>query len=302
MKIPVLLINWDAIETTESCIERIWKNTDISKVSILVIDNGSREPRNVQVLKELKKTGKIDKVISIPDNLGFSIAFNIGFDQTGGEIFCFVSNDCLVEKGWLEEGLKTIKSDNDIAAACSNVYLDQTKRINTNDNMIPQLYGAIMFLRRKAWDDIGCLDYENFSPCYSEELDWSYRATKKGYKLMRSGRSIAYHGDHGTIDKKYKKEEIHLIRLTHRMKCRLLNLPVSGLISYRKQFLNEIRDDARNRTLDIFILACLKNLIKLPKIIADRRKRLRGERVEFRYPYRKIVRDEIEYVFPLMES
>jgi len=287
MRIPVAIINWDAIEMTAVCIDYLRKRTASDEIEIHVLDNGSRDPSNLERLKQLKDAGKIDRIISLQPNMGFSIAFNTLFQETAGDVFCYASSDCIVSEGWLEAGLDSLLSDPLNAAVCSSIYDDVHSDLPDADREIPQLYGAIMFIRRSAMIDIGCFDYRNFSPAYSEELDWSYRARKKGYSIMQSSNSIAYHNESYTMKKKYKESDIHLIRLTHRIKCRLYNWSLSDLRRGWKQYILETIDDAKGHTLHILLLAFFKNILILPSTIRERKKRQQLQTITFDYPYRR---------------
>lgn len=287
-KIPVTIINWDSVEMVELCIKYIRERTDPEKMEIQVVDNGSENRANLVRLLELKESGQVDRIIALPKNMGFSIAFNIAFEETAGDVFCYVSSDCLVEPGWLEEGIKSLKADENIAAVCSNIFDDRNHDISKEDRELTQLYGAIMFIRREAWSDVGCFDYRNFSPAYSEELDWSYRARKREYRIVLAGKSLAYHNESYTMNKKYNRNYIHLIRLTHRIKCRLLNWSVRRLILSWKWYLLETLDDMRNRTVHILPLALMKNVLEFPLILKERNKRLSGDTIRFNFPYGEI--------------
>lgn len=288
-KIPVTIINWDSIEIVELCIRYIRERTDTEKIEIQVVDNGSEDRANVVRLLELKEAGLVDRIIAFPKNMGFSIAFNTAFQETEGDIFCYVSSDCLVEPEWFEEGIKSLKADENIAAVCSNIFDDNNHVISKEDRELTQLYGAIMFIRRDAWSDIGCFDYTSFSPAYSEELDWSYRARKRKYRIVMAGKSLAYHNESYTMNKKYDRNSIHLIRLTHRIKCRLLNWSVRELFFSWKWYLLETLDDLRNHTVHIFALAFMKNFLQFPLILRERKKRFSGQTIPFRFPYKDAV-------------
>ena len=287
-KIPVTIINWDSVEIVELCIKYIRERTDPAKIDIQVVDNGSEDRGNILRLLELKGSGDIERIIALPKNMGFSIAFNIAFEETVGDVFCYVSSDCLVEPGWFEEGMKSLEADANIAAVCSNIFDDNNQDISKEDRELTQLYGAVMFMRRDAWSDIGCFDYRNFSPAYSEELDWSYRARKRGYRIVLAGKSLAYHNESYTMNKKYDRNYIHFIRLTHRIKCRLLNWSVRELFFSWKWYLLETLDDIRNQTIHILPLALMKNFLKFPMILKERKKRLSGKTIHFNFPYREI--------------
>ena len=285
-KIPVAIINWDSIEITELCIKYLHERTDSSRISIHVVDNGSEDRSNLKRLIQLKESGKIDRIIALPKNMGFSIAFNIAFEETVGDIFCYVSSDCLVEPGWLDAGIDCLESDERIAAVCSNIFDDKNREVKKEDRDLTQLYGAVMFIRRAAWSDIGCFDYRNFSPAYSEELDWSYRAIRKGYRIVLAGNSLAYHNESYTMNKKYEKNQIHLIRLTHRIKCRLINWSVRELLFSWKWYLLESIDDVRDRTIYLLPMAFMKNFLQIPMILRERKRRISKKTIEFDFSYK----------------
>lgn len=286
-KIPMVLINWDAVEMTERCLEALNEHTDRSAVSICVVDNGSKEASQLERLQALQRQGKFDHLVRHEQNLGFSHAFNLAVAGSEGELFCYVSNDCLVEVGWLEAALATLQSDDRTAVVMSNVYLKEEERRPCGDREIDYLYGAIMLIRKSAWAAIGGFDHKNFSPAYGEEMDWAYRAMRSGYAIRLSGRSLAHHLESFTTQKIYGRSEVRLLRLTHRIKYRLFNwslarLFVTSWVTYGREIVYELR----NRTLHIMLLALLKNLMILPTIWVERKKRLSGIGAPVSGPFR----------------
>jgi len=290
-KIPVTIINWDSVEIVELCIKYIRERTDPAKISIHVVDNGSEDRSNLRRLFELKESGKVDRIIALPKNMGFSIAFNIAFEETVGDVFCYVSSDCLVQPGWFEAGLDELASDQNIAAVCSNIFLmEENRKLSENDENIElsELYGAIMFIRRKAWLEVGCFDYLNFSPAYAEESDWSHRAKRKGYRIVLSGKSLAYHSESYTMKNKYNKNSLRLLRLTHRIKYRFLNWSYQEFLFNWKWYLIEVVEEIKNGTIHILLAAIMKNLLMLSTTLEERKKRSKGQTIIFKYPYRNI--------------
>jgi GT2 family glycosyltransferase len=274
-KLTVALINWDAVEMTERCLACLNEHTDRSAVTIYVVDNGSADPENVRRLQELQRRNCFDHLIALPSNVGFPRAFNLLVERTEGELFCYVSNDCLVEAGWLDAAVEAIRSDDRVAVVCSNVYLQERHRQPAEDMEIDYLYGAIMLLRRSAWDTIGKFDDKNFSPGYGEEMDWAYRAMRSGYRIKLAGKSLARHLESYTTKKNYGRDEARLLRLTHRMKYRLFNWSLSQLLlTSWKTYAGEIYGEVKNGTLHLMLLAAINNLLILPTIWHERRKRL----------------------------
>lgn len=265
---------------TEQCLQHLNQHTHRPDISIHVVDNGSAA--DLDRLKELQAQGQFDELIQHPQNLGFSRAFNLAVDATHGDFFCFVSTDCLVESGWLEALLKTLHSDPRIAVANANVYHRDERRKIVEDQFVEHLYGAIMLIRRSAWNAIGSFDAKNFSPAYGEELDWGYRAIRMGYRMKLSGNCVARHVISYTTQKNYDPVDIRIVRLTHRIKCRLFNWSLKQLLfTSWKSYYYELEFEIKNRTLRLLFLAFLKNLLMIQTILAERQKRASVAKIAF---------------------
>ena len=105
---------------------------------------------------------------------------------------------------------------------------------------------------------------------------------------MLAGKSLAYHDESYTMKKNYDRNHIHLIRLTHRIKCRLYNWTLRELLLSWKWYLLETIDEVRNRTITILLTAFLKNLFSLPGTLEERRNRSLSRAIEFEYPYKEV--------------
>lgn len=270
----VVILNWDGIEVTAQCLDHLHRHTERPRIRITVVDNGSRDRSNQDRLKSLRDQNAIDQLILHPRNLGFARALNDVFSHSPCEVLCSLNNDCFVEAGWLDAALETLYSDQRVAAVGSNVYGKPERRKIVEDRSIGQLNGALMFIRKPAWEDVGPFDEENFSPAYGEELDWSYRAVRRGYALKLSGKSLACHIGSYTAKKNMESDEIRVVRLAHRIKCRLFNWSWTRLlITSWKIYYYELEFEIKNRTLRLLARAFLKTLANLPAILSDRRKR-----------------------------
>ena len=63
---------------------------------------------------------------------------------------------------------------------------------------------------RRRYLELGGFD-TIYHPLYYEEIDLSYRALKRGWKVLYEPKSIAYHKVQGTITKQNKRHQIKLI-------------------------------------------------------------------------------------------
>ncbi|EQD53601.1 Glycosyl transferase, family 2 [mine drainage metagenome] len=67
---------------------------------------------------------------------------------------------------------------------------------NASSNCYPELVTAVgfcMYIRRSVIDEIGYFDDINFEMGYGEEVDFSFRATCKGYKNVLCDNTFVFH-------------------------------------------------------------------------------------------------------------
>lgn len=72
-------------------------------------------------------------------------------------------------------------------------------------NNIDYIIGASMFVSKEFLLDVGLMDESYF--LYFEDVDWSERAKRKGYKLLYCWKSKVYHKEGGSIGSSSKGEK-----------------------------------------------------------------------------------------------
>jgi len=70
--------------------------------------------------------------------------------------------------------------------------------------------GGAFMVNRQKYLDLGGFD-AMYHPLYYEEIDLSYRALKRGWKIYYEPKSIAYHKVQATITRQEKQHQISLI-------------------------------------------------------------------------------------------
>ena len=150
-------------------------------------------------------------------NLGFGGAMNMGAKHSHGDILVFLSNDVVIHNDFITP----------ICVACDYweykclvgaELLEQDTGWNTfNGKTISYLNGWLVACPKDVWDDIGGFD-ERFGLHDYEDIDLSFAAIHKGYKLVRIsgatfdhlGAQTANYGDERmaiTLSNKAKFEE-----------------------------------------------------------------------------------------------
>jgi len=95
----ITVVTFNRWEYTIQALESIWKNTDFLHRLVLV-DNGSWDG-TVEHLKNYYRDGKISDLFLIPENLGVSKGFNLGWKAVKADYYLKYDNDITVSPRWL---------------------------------------------------------------------------------------------------------------------------------------------------------------------------------------------------------
>ena len=209
--IAVVIINWKKYGMTAKCIKSILNST-YSNFKIILVDNES----NKEKVKNFKYKNKIE-IIQNKENEGFSIANNIGIDyalKNNYDYTILINNDTIVEKNLIEVLLKTSKAKNfsvvqplilnyhndDIWNAGGKInyffgnFITRKKLGNSLDSsqeLTEWLTGCCCLFKTKIFKEIGKLDERFFA--YYEDVDFSLRLKKHGYKIGFTSETQIYH-------------------------------------------------------------------------------------------------------------
>lgn len=227
LMISIIIPNYNGNKYLKQCLESIYETPKV-EYEIIIIDNGSTDD-NYDWLKEDERVcfKRLDK------NYGFSRGVNEGIRLSKGEYVLLLNNDTVLEKGFLEELLKTIIKDKKVFAVSSkmisyhqrNVIDDagdeynllgwtlkrgdgkSERRFLKEKAVFSACAGAALY-RKKIFDEIGYFD-ENFF-AYMEDVDISYRANIYGYKNVYCPEAKVLHIGSATSGSKYNSFKVRL--------------------------------------------------------------------------------------------
>jgi GT2 family glycosyltransferase len=212
----VVVLNWNSHEMTAECIRSLLA-MDSADFEILVVDNGSTDG-SVELLPQ-----EFPQITVLPQerNLGFAAGCNVGMRHAlanGAEYVLLLNNDTFVAPDFIREMLAAIQGDPGIGAVCPKIYFaDQPdllwyagadfslwtgtakhrgwKEIDRGQfdrhEEITQATGCAMLVRRSALRDVGLLDEQFWA--YVEDVDWSVRFLKQGYRLTFAPKARLWH-------------------------------------------------------------------------------------------------------------
>jgi glycosyltransferase involved in cell wall biosynthesis len=152
---------------TEYCINSIIKTTSRNDYEFIVVDNHSTDG-TVEMLKEMKESGIIDKLILNPENYHIGKSKNQSWDAAhkDAKYLLMANNDFFFMDGWLENLKKVIISPKIDFVSC--MYLEGTSNNKVAHGIPKQTINGGKYLQPvlrpgKTYDVIGC-------PCISNEL------------------------------------------------------------------------------------------------------------------------------------
>ena len=210
-KVAVIVVNWKKYDITSSCIESILNSTN-SNFKIILVDNESDNKK----VKKFKYRNEI-KIIQNKENEGFSKANNIGIDyalKNNYDYTILINNDTIVEKNLIEVLLKTAQAKNlsvvqplilkyngkEIWNAGGRInyffgnFITRKKvvnSLNSSHELIEWFTGCCCLFKTNIFKEIGKLDESFFA--YYEDVDFSLRLNKHGYKIGFTSKTHVYH-------------------------------------------------------------------------------------------------------------
>lgn len=183
--IAVIIPHYNDVARLEFCLSELMKN-DISGAEILVVDNNSPTPPDrlhglfpdVQFLCQPEK--------------GAGPARNLGVAHSSAPVLVFIDADCVPDHDWLTVARK-VAPRADLIGGYVGVF-DETPPPRSGAEAFEKVFAfdfktyievkgfsgsGNLVTTRAVFDDVG-----PFRTAVSEDRDWSFRATAKGYRLI----------------------------------------------------------------------------------------------------------------------
>lgn len=204
-----------------------------TKTEIIIIDNHEYEDISSSFQEKSPKV----RVIKTKANRGYAAGINIGIRHAKGEYLLLLNNDLEVDTGFLEPMVDTFDKYTDAGIISPKVLFYKTGKIqyagtgkinfftgrgfteNHNQDDTKELhktfitsyaFGAVMMVPGKLVRKVGTMPEIYFM--YYEELDWSEKFKRAGYKVYCVGESLVYHKDDPAPEKYSYLKNYYLFR------------------------------------------------------------------------------------------
>lgn len=219
-EIACIVLNWNGSDRILRCIQSLLESQNVKPV-IIVVDNGSSDGSPERIVREFQNI----HVIRFGENLGLARARNEGIRWALEQRFpfiLFIDNDALVTKECLAKlvsvldgtsgaGIVTprildggssgrIWYDGGVTNILGNtIHRNMGRESNGVAEKSPMRIsfatGCCMLTKREVFEKVGLLDEDYF--VYSEDADFSFRASKSGFDIMHVPEAEARHDQSG---------------------------------------------------------------------------------------------------------
>ena len=209
-KVAIILVNFNTFSDTRQCVESLQKAyRNAANFDVIVVDNASTK-KNIEIETFLKEN---TIYFSGGNNVGIRYAMKHDYDY-----ILLLNNDTIVERDFLDKLIVGIEDKEDVGAVIGKIYYDYDHSIlwyaggsvNMKKGIVCQrgfgekdrgqydtteevyfITGCMMLIPVEVIKKVGLLDDSFF--LYAEDLEYSLRLMKKGYKLYYVPNSIIYH-------------------------------------------------------------------------------------------------------------
>ncbi len=227
-EITLIITNWNGSNLLRECIPTVLEAVRFDRhhcYEVMVIDDCSTD-NSLKILADEFPEVRAEQT---PQNLGFQEANNYAVKLAESKIVMPMNNDIKLDPKALHY-LAQHFDNKDIFAVSGKIFaFDQTTFLYGNrggyfqkghfhlyekppedDSQTLFACGGAFMVNRQKYLDLGGFD-SMYHPLYYEEIDLSYRALKRGWKVHYEPQSIAYHKVQATITRQEKLRRISLI-------------------------------------------------------------------------------------------
>jgi GT2 family glycosyltransferase len=244
-RVAIVVLNHNGKCVLLECLDRAIAS-DYQPFDLVVVDNGSTDGSAEAVINRFPRA----HVVRLPSNRGVAGGRNAGIryvqERLDVAYTFFLDNDAFVHPACLRELVETIDGDttiglvspkgyrfregNEIASAgmVFNPYTGVARDVGDGETdrgqydtrrSITACPGFAFLVRREVFERIGPFDAA-FHPYGWEDVDFSLRARKAGFKILYAPRAVVHHkggkAGHGPIPAYERGKAENLIRLMKR--------------------------------------------------------------------------------------
>jgi GT2 family glycosyltransferase len=300
--VAVVVPSWNSLRLLPRCLGSLADQG--TEVELLVVDNGSEDGS----LEYLRREGIPH--LSLPRNIGFAPAVNLGVGQVGAATVMVLNADTVLEPGCVATLQQALEAEDDLGGVQPRILqLEEGKPLTEPSAAL--LYsagqalladgraveegagqaqspgwlapaeifgvcGAACLLRRELFDELGGYDESYFA--FYEDVDLNVRARIAGWGFAYRPEAVVWHVGNASWKQGFKRPDAANARLVarNRLATQVKYVPLRRLPRIALVEAGSIWRGARQRRLRATLGGKLAALAWLPRLLRERR-RLRRE-------------------------
>lgn len=228
-RVSVIVVSFNAADELAGCLRALAALPEVvadpGLAEVIVADNGSSDAS----VAAARAAYPAAIVVENGANLGFAKACNIGAARAGAPLLFFLNPDARAQPGALANAIAYFEAHDDVAMAGCKL-LDATGRVTesagefdtwwqaflrssawgelpffqpmsngyelrrwgyASERDVDIVVGAAMFVRRRAFEELGGFDERFF--LYHEEIDFAHRLRDRGQRVVFLPQCVAVH-------------------------------------------------------------------------------------------------------------
>lgn len=233
-ELVIVIVNYKTPEMVLDVLESIQSELVTGQMKVIIVDNHSQDLSVKTItlwINDNDPSGNNFQLVESSQNGGFSSGNNIGIHAASANFYLLLNSDTIVRPGFLSVMLDSIKSDDEIGMVGPRLeWPDKTPQESgfyfhtpiseflraANTGIISSLLNryvvarsvvntpctydwvsfACVLIRAEVIRDVGLLDDKFFM--YFEDVEFSYRAKKSGWKTLYQPKAEVVHLRGGT--------------------------------------------------------------------------------------------------------
>jgi GT2 family glycosyltransferase len=240
MEVSIIIPNWNGEVLLQKHLPHV---VTTHPGEILVVDDASTDS-SVRIVEKFKNI----TLLKNKGRLGFVKSVNRGVQAAKGGIVVLLNNDVTPQKDFLRPLIIHFQKPDSFAVSCHEPDFSWAKA--SFDGFVKHLPGPktdkthVSFwasggsaaFSKEKWQILGGMD-SIYKPFYWEDIDLSYRAWKRGWKILWEPASIVHHNHGGTVEKYYSKSYREYISQRNQLIFIWKNITSEKLFSEHKKAL-----------------------------------------------------------------